>query len=877
MNFRELIVLVLLSLAGTASYSQSVAQKYISTREAFRQFTPKLKNERFLIFPELRDQPIKWLDSVRPGWIKNCYAIKPFKLHAQPGEYFVFQTGVWAIHHDLKNIQIKFSDLRSQDGKVIPAKEITCLNAGGTNYLGRPFTKQINVPAGVVQPLWMGISLPSAIHGKYNGIVTITADHISKIIRIQLDVGGNVLTGHGFAEGKRLSRLAWLNSTIGLNDRVTKGYIPVSRTGNIIHILGRSLEIGDNGLPKKITTYFTPSNQSISKYGEPILDRPFQFVIERADGRIIHLKAGKIHFISQSSSCITWEVTNTATDCNVICKGRMEYDGFADYHLTVKAKTQLQIKDIRLEVDMHKGKAIYMMGLNKAGGLRPASWNWKWDTTKNQDDVWLGAVNGGLRIKWMAKNYVLPLVNVYYTFGRLHLPPSWGNAGKGGVHIFEKGNDVMVNAYSGNRIMIKGEDQHYDFKLLITPFKTIKKKVMFGARYYQSGENETSGFIHEADSLGANIITVHQGNDLYPFINYPYSDVNVKSLKHFIEQVHQDHKLAKVYYTTRELTINLPEFWPFASLNGEIIYPGPGAKAKTVTDPHGPDPWLLKNMRERKYIPAWVSHFTKGKYKSMQDLSVITTPESRMYNFYVAGLSWMVHHLGIDGIYIDDCSMDRTTIRRVRKILDNNRPDANIDMHSWNHFSQYGGWASCMNLYMSLFPYLDQLWIGEGRNYNTPPDYWLVEISGIPFGLPSQMLQGGGNPWRGMVYGMTNRAGWTGAPPDHIWQFWDRYDIKDKTMIGYWDPNNPVTVNNDSVKVTVYKGVKKSILAVANFGSRDQVCFLKINFHKLGYDEDRCSVIIPQIERYQDRQQLHSLNHLKIPAKKGYLIILKSR
>lgn len=857
--------------------AQHEVKTYLSTKDAIPLCGEKLRQDGFVVFPEVRERPIEWLDSLRPAWFKNNYAEQPFTLQAHPGEYFVFQTGIWAVQNGLKRVQVNLSDLTDGNSDKISAKQMTCFNAGGTSYLGKSFTKQINVSAGQVQALWMGINVPLTSKGKYNGIVTITANHISQRIKIQLDVDGKKLDHQGFDEGKRLSRLAWLNSSVGLDDQITKGYVPIRRTGNVINILGRSMEIANNGLPAHITTYFTPSNQSISGNGSPLINKPFHFIIEEEDGKIIDLKPGTLRFTAQSPSCIRWQVINSSAGCNITCNGEMQYDGFVSYHLTVKANKPLQIKDIRLEVGMNKNQAVYMMGLNKPGGLRPIKWNWKWDTTKNQDDLWMGNVNGGLRIKWKAENYVLPLVNVYYSLGRLHLPPSWGNGGRGGVHVFEKGDAVITNAYSGKRVMEAGEEQHYDFDLLITPFKTIDKKVMFGARYYQSGKNVSTNFIHEADSLGADIITVHQGNDLYPFINYPYSDINIKALKDFIAEGHQDDKQVKVYYTTRELTINLPEFWPFASLNGEVIYPGPGAKATTVTNPHGPDPWLLKNLRGRQYIPAWVSHFTEGRYAGMQDLSVITTPDSRLNNYYVAGLDWMVHHLKIDGIYIDDCSLDRTTIRRVRKILDHSRPDANIDMHSWNHFNEYAGWASCMNLYMDLFPYIDQLWIGEGRNYNTPADYWLVEISGIPFGLPSQMLQGGGNPWRGMVYGMTNRAGWLGTPPDQIWKFWDQYNIKDKTMIGYWDPNNPVHVNNDSVKVTVYKGVKESILSIGNFSSADQMCNFSIDFHKLGYDKRKCTLFIPEIIRFQDEKRLtlSGLDHLKIPGKKGYLIIIK--
>ena len=37
--------------------------------------------------------------------------------------------------------------------------------------------------------------------------------------------------------------------------------------------------------------------------------------------------------------------------------------------------------------------------------------------------------------RFLDENYVRPLVNIYYSLGRLHLPASWGNAGKGGITI----------------------------------------------------------------------------------------------------------------------------------------------------------------------------------------------------------------------------------------------------------------------------------------------------------------------------------------------------------------------------------------------------------------------------------------------------------
>ena len=38
--------------------------------------------------------------------------------------------------------------------------------------------------------------------------------------------------------------------------------------------------------------------------------------------------------------------------------------------------------------------------------------------------------------------------------------------------------------------------------------------------------------------------------------------------------------------------------------------------------------------------------------------------------------------------------------------------------------------------------YIDSLWFGESFHYNSPADTFLVEISGLPFGLFGDMLGG---------------------------------------------------------------------------------------------------------------------------------------
>jgi hypothetical protein len=441
------------------------------------------------------------------------------------------------------------------------------------------------------------------------------------------------------------------------------------------------------------------------------------------------------------------------------------------------------------------------------------------------------------------------------------------------VKVLEDEGAVTVTAFSGQRELKEGEVLHYDFELLITPFKTMDREIMYGDRYYHGGKAKGAfRKLEAAEENGANILNIHHAEDIYPFINYPYLDENSREIRQLVEDAHDREMRLKLYYTTRELTKNLPEFWAFNSLDGELIFPGPGNECRTIINKNGPAEWLKANLREN-YIPAWHNVIKEGKFKGELDLSVITTPDSRLNNFYVGGLDWMVRNYEIDGVYIDDSALDRITLRRARKIIDRYRPEGRMDLHSWNHFNQWAGYANCLNLYMDLLPYFDLVWIGEGRDYDRMPDHWLIEVSGIPFGLPGQMLQDGGNPWRGMVYGITNRAGWSGDPTE-IWKCWDQYDMINKKMIAYWDEHVPVKSDNALVKATFYEGLDEHLIAVANWSSQDQTCSLDIDWNKLGYDKSVCQCLIPAIPGHQEEQSPISLNNLILPGNKGFLILL---
>ena len=439
-----LIVCMTFLITGFAKKSES----YLSTGTALEKFNNMLKNQTFLLIHEVRENPIIWFDSIPEKRLMDGFLPKLFKLSAQPGEYYVYQVGVWALKSDISDISVEFSDLKSKDGKIVPAGIMTCFNKGGINFRGNAFTKEVDVKAGRIQTLWMGIDLNDLKGGIYKGYVSVIAGGKKQTVPIQLEVSGEVVPNHDYNESKRLSHLNWLNLTVGIDGEITKGYLPVKVEGNKISILGRTLNIAENGLPASIISYFGPSNQSLVERGEPVVNNPFRFIIEKEDGKIIQLQPVKLEFSGQTPRKIVWRVLNTSNECDLECTGQMEFDGFIDYRLKLKAKVPLKVRDIRLEIPVVKEKAEYMMGLGHEGGFRTPDWKWKWDVSnKDQDILWVGAVNGGVRIKWKAENYISPLINGYYAGGPLNLPPSWGNEDKGGVDVSQKNGDVLINAY----------------------------------------------------------------------------------------------------------------------------------------------------------------------------------------------------------------------------------------------------------------------------------------------------------------------------------------------------------------------------------------------------------------------------------------------
>lgn len=860
-----------LQRTGIVQEDQSIMRKVPSDQQV-EALIQKRPDAGFFCFTEDREHDIRLKDQIPLHWIERTEQERSlFKGKALPGEFYTWQIGVYAPYNKLEHISVSFSDLKNERGDKIKASALTCFNTNGIDKYGKPIQFPVQVEKGDVQPLWIGMDIPTHASGVYKGNVWIHVNDEKKAcVSVELRVSGEAIANHGDDEGWRKTRLRWLNATIGNDDKPTAPYTPITVKNKVLTWLGGKIHLSAAGLPSSITTCYD-ANNNLSDATNEILAEEMKFIIETDQGEEI-LKGGIVRILKQNQTNITWCSEQSNSRFQVSCNGDFGFDGISNISIQVKAKQHVSVKDIRLEVPYSSYASKYMMGLGHKGGFRPDSLiSWNWDIEKHQDKIWMGNVNAGMNLRFMDDHFVRPLVNIYYALGKLNLPESWGNQNKGGINIYPTthGTTKLV-AYSGERSMEKGEKLSYNFDMQITPVKPINWKKQVTNRFYHSNSDLSANYIDEALKNGANLINVHHKKDIYPFINYPYHDDAVSDLKAFIQKAHQKNLGVRLYYTTRELTVKIPELWALRSLGSEVIHDGPGKDTRTLIHPNGPNEWLNKNLTTH-FIPAWYNAFNEGKYAGDMDISVITTPDSRWNNYYLAGLDWMVKNLGIDGVYIDDSALDRKTIQRARRILDSDGKERLIDIHSWNHMNKWAGFANSLHLYTELLPYVDRTWIGEGFPANNTADFWLVEMSGIPFGLLSETLDAR-NQFRGLVYGMLPRLPWSGNPVP-LWNLFDQFDMKNASIHGYWDEQCPVKTDNKDLPATVFVNGDKALVVIANWTDLPQTAKIQIDEKALGFKPTKFT--LPEVRNLQWGGKLSNLNNCEILGRSGMIVWLE--
>lgn len=824
-QYKDVATATVTGIEARSEFQSFYPMEVIATQKEVKACYEKYTDD-FLVYAEDRKFPIRMQDAIPYRWI----ARKPgeaFQGTAQKNEYYAFQLGIVASQKALENVRLVFSDLKDESGNSLSATSFTCFNTDGVDTWGKSFTKTVNVKQGAVQALWVGTDIPADVKpGLYSGEVTITSKNSpEQKVKIQLTIEDRLLADRGDGETWRHSRLRWLNSKLGISDEPTREYSPIKIDGRKIESLGKSVVLNEYGFPQEI----------IAK-GNSILSAPIRFVVEMDNQKVV-FPAGKFEFKEKKSGIATWVSTTENEQLRIECTGEMEFDGRLSYRYKVTAKTKIHIQDIRIELPMKKDYATYMVGMGRMGGFTPKNHISRWQ--KTEDSFWIGAVDGGIQCELRGGSYHGPLLNLYQP----HPPHSWFNGVNGGFRIDSDASTVTASAYSGARSMTDGQSVTYEVALLITPVKELNLKSQFTDRYFHSPDPSPDVLAN-----GGKIMNVHHANDYNPFINYPF--IAQKEMRGLVDKWHAENWKVKIYYTVRELSNHLTEIWALRSLGTEVLAGGSG----------GGYQWLQEHL-VTNYTPQWYTHLGNGEV----DAAILNGSESRWYNYYIEGLNWLVKNMDIDGLYLDDVSFDRHILKRMRRVMEMTKPDCMIDLHSNTAFS-----LGSLNQNLESFPYIDKIWFGEGFNFDLmPSDFWLTEVSGIPFGVGNDILMHMSvNNRRGMNFAMTHR-GFTS-----MWKLWDDFGIADAKMMGFWEKTPVVTSNKKDVVVTAYVKKGKTLLSVGSWVDEPTQVKLNIDWKRLGLNPAKVEITAPEIKDYQKTTTYKVGEAIPLEAKGDRLLII---
>ncbi len=808
----------------------------------------------FHLFGEDRQYAVR--NNIVPAhWLaKGNHAAERFHGVAQPGEFYPFQVCV-----------------ASEKARTLRWRAKTDLK------VSRITPETCAVAAKGVKPIWVMVDIPKDAAGKtLKGEVRVedTTDATSASLPFEIEVKGDVLEDGGIGDAWRLARLKWLNSDIGREDTVTKPYEPVvvDPARRTVKILGRELVLGEDGLPAQIVSLFSGSNARIVEKGMNLLAAPVKFC--EAAGRAAPCPsavAGRPPYRFAFTECTpahaSWRAeTSLEGGVKRIVEGRIDFAGACRFRIRHAGG---KVPRASIEVSMPARVARFREGFGNNGGVFPeGKVEQKWDEALNRDAVWMGSVNGGLAVRFKGANYRRPLINAYYAWQKLRMPESWASGD--GAMTLEKTADVATLCAEGKDAP---EGAEWNFDLYITPFHKLDMKTHLGDRYWHFGQRNGAFDAAAARKVGATVVNLHHNTVWNPYINYPYNDDSGPLLKKVVKDAHAAGLKLKVYYTTRELTQNLPEFFALKSLDGEaLLKRDASVPGWPITNRGGPHPWLRAHVG-LDILPAWRENVRFPQaYPPRLDLAVITTPDTRWDNFYLEGLDYLVREYGIDGLYIDDTALTGESMQRARRILDRDGTRRLVDNHSWNHHNPHAGSGSTNLAFIDLYPYFDLLWRGEGFYNNTPSDFWLIERSGAAFGIAGEML-GRGNPFRGLLFGMTDRWGWGGNPLG-LWKFFDEVKLGDMELVGWWDDECPVKVSgSEEIKASVWKGKGDAVLVVANFSKEPRTATISFDARRLGFDGAKAKWTQPEIAGVQGGALAPDLTApVTVPGEKGFIL-----
>ena len=799
-------------LAQPASEWTAAVPQYVEARCRLDSFAPmeiialpheveellaRYPDAAYLVFPEDRNRSIKLTRELPAHWALEGPAAD-VRLRADRNEYRVFQLGVWACREEVADVAVACSDLLASSGAVIPAGRFQCLTLAShsrSDYIVAP-KPPFPVTAGQVRALWCGLDLPEEIApGDYTGILTIQpADLPAQTLPITLTITGHTARDKGDHDLWRLSRLRWLESDIGLSDAVHPPYAPlvVDEDRRTIATWGHTVRLDVCGLP-----------ESLHVGEHAVLAAPVELSAGN-EGGCEGVRVPDFSFTQVAEGHVCWEATSMLGEaCLTVC-GRIEFDGCAviTLRLTDPSGKACRLDDLALALPWRPEHAELAAGMGYRGRREgDRAWRHIRRGAKGFDPMlWMGSIEAGL-------GFATWETGVWEDAARPDAALVTGSA-----------EAVTLRLHLGNHNITPGQPWQMTFALLPTPVKPPDARhwdfryMHLGGGFSPDGNDTPQSFLRdnckrldEAVAMGVKRLNLHDWWG--PAFNYPWQWEGPDNLSRLTEEAHRRGIHVKVYNSGRELSTNAPEFWG-------MVYEG--AQYDFSKDLDAPVTRLFSgDAWHENHLPDGLPKGWPRVHEAGNEHAVPVSNATRIGNFYLESMRYMTEHFGTDGAYWDGADGPtlghREMAKRLWTIFRETKPAATIDVHHGNTLLD-----SPIAQHMLVLPFIDSIWHGEGFPYDAfDPWAWLVEIAGLPFGVPSELLGGEEYFGRAMLFGIWPRMGWCAGTEKQrkLWQFFDRFDIRHAEMRGWWTENG-ITLDRPDIKVTAFCHPQNGVLLV---------------------------------------------------------------
>ena len=439
---------------------------------------------------------------------------------------------------------------------IVP-EAFTCFNLGGTDQHGNAFKKDFSLASGDTGSLWIGVDLPMGAFGRYVATFTVgTNTSAPRTLTVELNVTSGAVEEHGDDDVYNLSRLRWLDSTIGVDGDAVW---PRSRFANItaasirgvhgqggddeesgsgsgftLSTVNKDIAIGVDGLPLRVTvrTVKQRRGKNVTRSLE-VLAKPVQLLVLDSHGKPLEFAVSAAATVTnRTARAVSWTSKVSAGGVEVMLTGRLEMDSYLTFEAMLSSSgTATAVSDVQLVVAAEGSTARRMLGMGSIGAPA-ASLEWRWQKVQGvgNNRLWLGDVDAGVFVtpRGAGDDWVSPTYGKDYPVYPF-LPTSWAGAGAANANSSIYGANVTLQhdlgslrnttpaavvctIFSGPRQLTRSSPTQFLFDMMFTPAHALDLASHWKSRYLQIGYGGVQYTTPAAvAATGVTVATLHQG------------------------------------------------------------------------------------------------------------------------------------------------------------------------------------------------------------------------------------------------------------------------------------------------------------------------------------------------------------------------------